>query len=447
MSLGTFLISGIGFRNTTNVVLGDTTCNYKVLSDNLVTGTIPDSAMSGDFLISTYAGTNLVSSNYPLTYQPITISGFYPFAGSPGDQVTISGSNFYRVSKVLFSNITGQYVVLNSGYIQAILPTGAVSGLIKVISSGKNLSGVSRTNFVPNPTITGFYPGTGVAGNTVYISGFNLNSMFSVKFNDINATGSIILDNKTIRSFVPTGNTFGKVKVIGYSGATGISSYDFQPIASIYKVFPNTGSYGGVAILSGTNLETGFMYNLGGNAFGINFNGVLSPFYRRSSTSMTGIIRTTSSGPVQLFKPDGATLYPGSGSFSIVTVPIIYRRYQTTNSSSSSSATTASSNALYPAVFNSGSYLNLSILGVGFNNITGITFSGYTTGIGGAGTGERFYVTGNRIVTDASYTRINITGYLLSGIQYHTGFYRVSISNNIGLTTFATGFDSGIRIL
>ena len=75
----------------------------------------------------------------------LKIASFEPTQGPPGTQVTINGTGFYQPIDVFFGNIQATVVFVASGYVQAVVPHGAITGPIQV--SLPTVSKQSKTAF------------------------------------------------------------------------------------------------------------------------------------------------------------------------------------------------------------------------------------------------------------------------------------------------------------
>lgn len=91
---------------------------------------------NGTYIIevaSGYQGSYSLSLNAPSIVPPTcpTISSFTPSSGAVGSTVTITGSNFTDVTAVRFANnVSAQFTVNSATQITAIVPSGAVTGVI-----------------------------------------------------------------------------------------------------------------------------------------------------------------------------------------------------------------------------------------------------------------------------------------------------------------------------
>jgi hypothetical protein len=67
-----------------------------------------------------------------------------------GTSVTITGNSFTAATKVTFGGVTAtSYKVINDAQVDALVPTGAVTGPIAVTTAGG--TGTSTTSFTVTP--------------------------------------------------------------------------------------------------------------------------------------------------------------------------------------------------------------------------------------------------------------------------------------------------------
>ncbi len=100
---------------------------------------------------------------------PPYIFSFTPTSASPGTSVTINGKGFVSVSNVLFNGVNASsFTVVNQNQINAVIPSGATSGLIAVVNaydtafSASPINIISAFPYTVNMFIEGFYTGGGM---------------------------------------------------------------------------------------------------------------------------------------------------------------------------------------------------------------------------------------------------------------------------------------------
>ena len=82
----------------------------------------------------------------PLSEVPPTVTGFAPIGGPAGTPVTLSGTGFLGAEEVRFNGVGAtRFEVLSMTRLQALVPRGATSGPISVVTPGG--TGVSADSF------------------------------------------------------------------------------------------------------------------------------------------------------------------------------------------------------------------------------------------------------------------------------------------------------------
>jgi hypothetical protein len=102
-------------------------------------------------------------------YPPPTLAGFTPGAAPVGNPVTVVGTNLLSAQAVSFAGTSATFQVVSDTEITAVLPDGAVTGPVTVVTGGG--SATTPNAFSVMPTITAFTPSSGKRGSTVTISG------------------------------------------------------------------------------------------------------------------------------------------------------------------------------------------------------------------------------------------------------------------------------------
>jgi uncharacterized repeat protein (TIGR03803 family) len=140
----TVTITGVSLTQTTAVTIGTKAATFTVNSDTQVTATVPAGAKTGKAITVTTAG-GTATSKAKFVVQPL-VKTFTPSSGPVGTSVTITGNSFAGTTKVTFGGVVAtSYKAINDTTVDALVPTGAVTGPIAVITAGG--TGTSTTNF------------------------------------------------------------------------------------------------------------------------------------------------------------------------------------------------------------------------------------------------------------------------------------------------------------
>jgi uncharacterized repeat protein (TIGR03803 family) len=141
-------INGVSLTQTTNITIGGKAAAFTVISDTQVTATIPGGAKTGQPITITTLG-GVASSPAKFTVVP-AIASFTPASGPVGTSVAISGTSFTGTTKVMFGGVAATSLqVISDTEVDALVPTGAVTGPIAVTTAGGTAT--SATNFKVTP--------------------------------------------------------------------------------------------------------------------------------------------------------------------------------------------------------------------------------------------------------------------------------------------------------
>jgi hypothetical protein len=261
-------ISGTNLLYTTGVTFGTTPASsFAILSNTQVTAVAP--AGTGATTVSVTNGTG-TSGTLPYTYNGITapvVSTVSPTSGSAvgGNAAVINGSGFTNATAVTFgSTAATSFTVISNTVINVVVPPGpSAGGNVSVLVTGPGGTSAASATYTYTaaltPTVTGLTQASGPVsgGNTVTLTGSNLNGATTVTFAGNAASSFTILSSTTINAVAPPG-TAGTASVVVTTTAGSSTGFDYTYIAppTPTAVFPTTGVIAGgdsVAI-TGTGL-------------------------------------------------------------------------------------------------------------------------------------------------------------------------------------------------
>jgi len=140
-------ITGVSLTQTSAVTIGGKPATFKVNSDISVTATVPAGARTGAAISIITAGGIASFGKFVVVPE---VTSFTPTSGPVGQSVTITGNSFTAATKVTFGGIAAtSYKVINDTTVDALVPTGAVTGPIAVTTAGG--TGTSASNFTVTP--------------------------------------------------------------------------------------------------------------------------------------------------------------------------------------------------------------------------------------------------------------------------------------------------------
>jgi len=246
---GANFISGAGQSVVRFGGVAATTVN--VTAPAVLFATVPNGAVTGPLTVSTFAGTNVTSSNFVVSGAAV-ITGFTPAIGPTGSVVVISGGDFTGATAVRFNGVTAAFTVTAASQIHATVPPTATAGPVSVTTP----SGTATTssNFVVSglaPLVTGFAPFGGKPGDPVVITGLNFTTVTNVTFNGVVAAGTVTSDTQ-ISATVPAGATTGPIRVFNTAGTnTSGSNFIIGPFITGFS--PSAAQVGSDVVVDGLN--------------------------------------------------------------------------------------------------------------------------------------------------------------------------------------------------
>ena len=321
--------------------------NLWVSSPNLLTVDAPGGVSTGPLTLRSALGTFITTSNIITTatnfFVPPRITGFSPVTGRTGTNVMLTGSNFLYATAVTFNGVTANFTLpTNNSTLWAVVPPGASTGPI-LVNTPANNPYTTTSNFVVQPTISGFTPGAGPVGTSVTVTGASFNAGgLTVKFGGVTAqTNNVTFSQFT--TIVPVGATNAPITVTTVGGSMTSTQLFYLP-ASITSFTPTNS--GPTVRIDGQNF-------IGATA--VTFTGA-SPVTPRVTNNTTigvdlpvGVI----TGPISVTTPAGTT---SSGTKWFYGAPVI--------------------NSFTPTSGLPGT--NVTILGTNFIGVTGVRFGSPT---------------------------------------------------------------------
>ncbi|OAI38568.1 hypothetical protein AYO39_03605, partial [Actinobacteria bacterium SCGC AG-212-D09] len=206
-------IAGINFTGATSVKFGSVASTFTVLSDTQIDATVPNGASAGPISVTTPAGTGVSSTSFKPT---LSITSVSPTCGPFGTVVTLRGIGFTPGATVKFNGSAATVNYVNSGEVQATVPSSATKGPPTLTNTtapvGKVQSPTSYT-VTPHtaPTIGSFSPGSGITGSSVTITGTNLCGANRVTFGGVATSAFTVLSQTQLRASVANGAVVGPI--------------------------------------------------------------------------------------------------------------------------------------------------------------------------------------------------------------------------------------------
>jgi YD repeat-containing protein len=230
---------------------GQTTAQVTAASPTRLTVSVPADAASGTISVQTEGGTAISPVSFTYIPRPV-IAGFTPSSGAIASVVTISGTALRPTANnptVTFAGpsntrLQASLQSATNTEIKAIVPAGAVSGVIRVQTEGGAAdTATSFTIIVASPVITGFTPSSGQVGSTVTLTGINLKAetgatvvTFAGSSNRLQALLTLVTPT-SVQAVVPNGAMTGTITLTNALGsATSATPFTIDPGQNDYQL-------------------------------------------------------------------------------------------------------------------------------------------------------------------------------------------------------------------
>ncbi|SEO64952.1 IPT/TIG domain-containing protein [Mucilaginibacter gossypiicola] len=253
-------ITGNNFTGATSVSFGGVpAASFIVTSATSITATPAATSVSGNVVVTTPQGTDQISG-FTWVQAPV-ITSFTPSSQKNGGTVTITGTDFYGNITVKFGGIPALYAYVSSPTTIAATVGNGASGNITVATAGgtATISGFKYSS----PIIAAISPSFATAGQTIVITGENLDAIQSVKFGGTDAASFKIVSSKEIDAVIATG-TSGTVSVTGPDGTAYKDGFTYVYPPVIYSFTPTSGGSGTIMNISGYYLASTSEVKVGG---------------------------------------------------------------------------------------------------------------------------------------------------------------------------------------
>ncbi len=242
-----------------NFIVGATTVKFgSVAASALVVGpsqiqtVVPTGAKTGVITVETFAGTGPSATNFLVVPPGPYVTGFYPEAVAPGDNVTINGVRLTGATAVSINGVAASFVVTADTQIQALVPATAKSGPVTITTPlGTTISELHLTIIGPAPTITDFTPVRGPAGTSVTITGKSFLDARGVSFGGV-AAAFVVTADTLIQATVPDTAVTGPIVVTNlFGGATSAVPFTVISSPTITEFEPASAPVGSAIIIRG----------------------------------------------------------------------------------------------------------------------------------------------------------------------------------------------------
>ena len=256
-------------------------------------------------LVSSVLGVSLASA---ATVAGPKVTAFAPVTGAVGTNVVVTGTGLTGATSVEFGGKAAAYTVNSATQITATVPSGALTGKIRVATAAGAVQAATVFTVVKAvvPKTTGFSPASGPVGTHVVITGTGFTGATSVRFAGAKEATYIVDSPTQITATVPTGAVTGKLRIATPAGAVQTaSSFVISKLAApVVSSIDRTGGWVDYPVEITGSRFTG--------ATGVTFGGVAADrFTVDSDTQITAYVPTGAvTGPIRVTTPGGSAAAP-----------------------------------------------------------------------------------------------------------------------------------------
>ena len=315
-------ITGTNFTGATVVKFGATAAaSFSVTNATTIDATVGNGT-TGTISVTTPGGTVTSTGTFSFIPAPI-VTSYTPTSGSPGTEVTITGTNFTGATAVAFGGTSATSFTITSSTSITATVSGGATGAITVTTPGGTASSTGTFTFIPAPIVavtlnaTPNSPvniGTPVSLYAVAIGGYAPEYKFYALYPLNGVNQEVLIQDYALSctcTWVPAlPATYTLVVCAREHGS--MSAYDAYgtlygyivnplPAPTLTSFTPAVGPVGQVVTLSGT-------YFTGANA--VLFNGVAAASYTvvNDATLTATVPIGAITGPISVTTPSGTAM-------------------------------------------------------------------------------------------------------------------------------------------
>jgi hypothetical protein len=368
-----------------------------------------------------------------------SILSFTPAIAAVGAQITVTGTNLAGVTAVRVAGVAAAFTPQSATELKLTVPTGAASGRIEVSSSGGSALSATDLTVMAVPAITSVTPTTVRVGDTLTISGTNLDQVKSALLNGVNLpfVGTPTATALIVR--VPIDAPSSVLTLVGKDDVERPSAQQITVLAPlvITSFTPAAALAGASVTISGTGLN---------RATSVSFNGSAAAISAQTASSITATV------------PAGASTGP-------ITVAV----------SPTESTRTSTNFTVIPrisvdgaAVYNAAAAgASVTIAGTGLDQVSGVTVAGSAARITSRSATQLVFAApaglacgaislqsttqpsvaaGNLIVGAGCSTAVNISGIEFAQVQSQTAgspYQRLALGKETWVRAYVTSTTAG----
>lgn len=263
----TVTITGQYFAGATSVTFNGVAGTILENTDTQLKVTVPAGASTGKIKITTPGGEGTSYSNFTVPAPKFSATNaFTPTTGGAGTVVTLNGMYFSGVTEVKLNGVAAAIVANPQGadadkVVTVEVPANAGSGYITLKTPAGTATTAAAFNFIPAPVVLSVNPLVGTIGETVEITGRNLENLASVTFAgtaDVAATPSAITTDaatgdQKFTVTVPSGAQTGGITISNPGGTVTTDVFTIAAAPLVDAFSPASARPGEQVTIIGSN--------------------------------------------------------------------------------------------------------------------------------------------------------------------------------------------------
>jgi len=187
-----------------------------------------------------------------------SILSFSPASAQAGSPVTITGTNFDRVTQVRLGGVDAvTFTFRSANVIEIEVPVGAASGPIEVLGAGGVAQSAAWLTILQAVTVDQIEPTSVVTGGQLTLSGHHLDRIVRVNLGEMTLPLAGVSHGASLRVTVPVGAVSGHLTVVDISGVVQMLPQAITVLSPVELdgFFPLSALNGGQIVLSGRALD------------------------------------------------------------------------------------------------------------------------------------------------------------------------------------------------
>ena len=298
------IIRGFHLSGATAVCFGGVPASFFAIKDDNTVSAFVGAGATGYVSVVTNIGTDSIPGfTYSDSVPKPVIYSFSPISASQGAIVTIRGAHLQQTQAVTFGGTDAASFSVQSDSVLFAVPGIGSSGDITVSTPDGNGTLSGFVYVYTRPYIYSFTPATGTKGNTITITGKNLNGVTSVSFGNTAAASYSIVGDTTISAILGNGSS-GNVLIAAGPVSDSLSGFIYQlSKPKIISFSPKIASEGSLVFIQGLFLTGTASVGFGGTP--------ATSFNVRDDNTVTAIVGKGSSGSLTVTTTGGTDSLPG----------------------------------------------------------------------------------------------------------------------------------------